>query len=116
MAFYGSTSYTRTSDLESNNDGHNIDEINRSMPLLQQQQRDQNLLFTITQEIKKSVNESLEGVVGDLRKQVMDLQSEVVSLQQSSTGGRSAFKRPRLPKVLTVRVYIYASTEHILHH
>ena len=32
-----------------------------------QQQCDQNLLLRITEEIKKSVNESL-GVVGDLRK------------------------------------------------
>ena len=99
MVYYGSTSsstiYARSAD-ESNNDGHNTDE--RNTPLLQQ--RDQNLLLRITEEIKKSVNESIEGVVGDLRKQVTDLQS---SLQQSSTGGRSAFKRPRLPKVLTVK-------------
>ena len=62
-------------------------------------------------------NESLEGVVGDLRKQVKDLQSEVVSLQQSSTGSRSAFKQPRLPKVLTVMVYIICTcTECLLHH
>ena len=62
-------------------DGHNTDKRT-----LLQQQCDQNLLLRITQEIKKSINESLEGVVGDLRKQVTDLHSEVVSLQQSSTG------------------------------
>ena len=95
MTYYGSTTATN---------GDNTD--GRNTPLLMQQQRDQNFLLAITQEIKKSVNESLEGVVGDLRKQVTDLQSEVVSLQQSSTGSRSPFKQPRLPKVLTVMVYI----------
>ena len=96
MTFYAST--TRTTD-----DDHNTDERNTS---LLQHQCDQNFLLRITEELKKSVNESLEGVVGDLREQVTNLQSEVVSLQQSSAAGISAVKRSRLPKVLTVTIYM----------
>ena len=93
MMFYASTTRTTEGD-------HNADERNTSLL------RHQNFLLRITEEIKMSVNESLEGVVDDLRKQVTNLQSEVVSLQQSSTGGINAVKRSRLPKVLTVIVYM----------
>lgn len=101
MAFYGSVNRNSDQEFMINNDDIAIDQ--RSPQL--QRQREQNFLLIINQEIKKSVNESLEGVIVDLRKQVTDLQSEVASLQQSSTGGRSGIKRPRLPKLLTVRVY-----------
>ena len=96
MTFYASTTRTTEGD-------HNADERNTS---LLRHQCDQNFLLRITEEIKKSVNESLEGVVDDLRKQVTNLQSEVVTLQQSSTGGINAVKRSRLPKVLTVIIYM----------
>ena len=96
MTFYANATITREGD-------HIANERNTS---LLHHQCDQNFLLRITDEIKKSVNDSLEGVVGDLRKQVTDLQSEVVSLQKSSTKGINTIRRSRLPKVLTVMIYV----------
>lgn len=105
MAFLGSTGFTGRSVTELNNEDRNNG--------VQAAQLDQNMLLKIAHEIKKSINESLEGVAADLKKQVMELHSEVACLQQASSGwGR----RARLPKALTVNLATYACANQILHH
>jgi len=43
--------------------------------LLLEHQRNQNLVLTLTQEIRKSVDDSMEGIISSLCNEVIELQS-----------------------------------------
>ena len=65
-------------------------------------QRNQGLVLTLTQEIKKSVNDSMDGIVSGLRNEVAELHSELQSIKDSQPQTFCAPKHGRLPRVLLV--------------
>lgn len=65
-------------------------------------QRNQDLVLTLTQEIKKSVNDSMQSIVTGLRNEVTELRSELQAMKDHGSSASCASKRGRLPKVLLV--------------
>ena len=72
--------------------------IRRQAHLLQLQ-RNQDLVLTLTQEIRKSVSDSMDGIITGLHNEVIELQSE---LQSTKDQQACVSKRGRLPKILLV--------------
>ena len=72
--------------------------IHRQAHLLQLQ-HNQDLLLTLTQEIRKSVSDSMDGIITGLRNEVTELRSE---LQSTKDQQACVSKRGRLPKILMV--------------
>ena len=72
--------------------------IRRQAHLLQLQ-RNQDLLLILTQEIRKNVSDSMDGIITGLHNEVTELQSE---LQSTKDQQACVSKRGRLPKILLV--------------
>ena len=68
--------------------------------LLLERQRNQGLVLTLIQEIKKSVNNSMEGIVSGLRNEVTELRYELQCIKGSQPQTSCAPKHGRLPRVL----------------
>ena len=98
--------YTRTwptnSGRVSDNYGGTGDGREDRQTLLEESQHNQDLILTLTDEIKKSVNDSMEGVVTGLRNEVKELRSELQSMKDQHPSAQCASKRGRLPKILLV--------------
>ena len=98
--------YTRTwptsSGRVSDNYGGTGDGREDRQTLLEESQHNQDLILTLTNEIKKSVNDSMEGVVTGLRNEVKELRSELQSMKDQHPSARCASKRGRFPKILLV--------------
>lgn len=114
--FYGSTSISDRLDRRSLPDvstnrsclrasDYNAEELdweNRRAVMLEHA-RNQDLVSKLTEEIKKTVNESMEGVVNGLRNEVTELRSELASIRKDGeTSGSRAVKQGKIPKVLLV--------------
>ena len=71
----------------------------RRLAHLLQLQHNQDLVLTLTQEIRKSVSDSMDGIITGLRNEVTELRSELQSMKDQQT---CVSKRGRLPKILLV--------------
>lgn len=90
--------YSRASDYNA----EQLEWENRRVSMLEHT-RNQDLVSTLTEEIKKTVSESMEGVVNGLRNEVTELRSELASMKNDGeASGSCAVKQGRLPKVLLV--------------
>ena len=118
VGFYGSTSISDCLNRDSIPDAstnrsslqvsdHNAQQLeweNRRAILLEHV-RNQDLVSKLTEEIKKTVNESMEGVVNGLRSEVTELRSELASIKKDRETSESwAVKQGKLPKVLLVSI------------
>ena len=117
MAFYSSTSISDRLNRDSIPDAstnrslrvsdHNAQQLeweNRRAILLEHVQN-QDLVSKLTEEIKKTVNESMEGVINGLRSEVTELRSELASIKNDGeSSGSWGAKQGKLPKALLVSV------------
>ena len=118
VGFYGSTSISDRLNRDSVPDAstnrsslrisdHNAQQLeweNRRAVLLEHV-RNQDLVSKLTEEIKKTVNESMEGVINGLRSEVTELRSELASIKKDGeSSGSWGAKQGKLPKALLVSV------------
>lgn len=75
---------------------------NRRAVMLEHE-RNEGLVLKLTEEIKKTVNESMEDVVSGLRNEVTELRSELTSIKEIGEASRSCIpKQGKLAKMLLV--------------
>ena len=64
---------------------HEQHEWDNRRALMFEYERNQDLVFKLTDEVKKTMNESMESVISGLRNEVTELRSELASIKKEET-------------------------------